>query len=94
MISTHQRDEDPARGPARRGKSTLARRVADRPRETAIPVSEFVTEEAGEGGRRRGFSLEPLGGERGVPPNIELPARGGSGAKASTSRRWSGRPSP
>jgi nucleoside-triphosphatase THEP1 len=48
------------------GKSTLARRLADQLRETGIPVCGFVTEEIREGGRRRGFSLERLGGERGV----------------------------
>jgi nucleoside-triphosphatase THEP1 len=38
-------------GPAR-GKSTVARRLADRLGEEGIPVSGFVTEEIRESGRR------------------------------------------
>src|SRR6266536_2788099 len=54
------------------GKSTVARRLADRLREAQIPVSGFVTEEIRERGRRLGFSLERLGGERGVLAHVEL----------------------
>jgi nucleoside-triphosphatase len=55
------------------GKSTVARRLADRLREDGISVSGFLTEEIRESGRRLGFSLEQLGGERGVLAHIEIP---------------------
>ncbi len=55
------------------GKSTVARRLADRLREAGVPVCGFVTEEIREGGRRLGFALEQLGGERGVLAHVELP---------------------
>jgi nucleoside-triphosphatase len=38
-----------------------------------IPVTGFVTEEICESGRRLGFSLERLGGERGVLAHVDLP---------------------
>ena len=55
------------------GKSTVARRLADRLREDGIPVTGFVTEEIRESGRRLGFSIERLGGERGVLAHVEFP---------------------
>jgi nucleoside-triphosphatase len=55
------------------GKSTVARRLADRLRDEGIRVSGFITEEIREGGRRRGFSVEQLGGELGVLAHIEIP---------------------
>jgi nucleoside-triphosphatase len=55
------------------GKSTVARRLADLLVEDGISVSGFVTDEIREGGRRLGFSLERLGGERGVLAHVELP---------------------
>ena len=55
------------------GKSTVARRLADRLREDGIPVTGFVTEEIWESGRRLGFSIERLGGERGVLAHVEFP---------------------
>jgi nucleoside-triphosphatase len=55
------------------GKSTVARRLADRLGEDAIPVTGFITEEIRESGRRLGFALERLGGERGVLAHVELP---------------------
>jgi nucleoside-triphosphatase len=54
------------------GKSTVARRLADRLVEAGIPVSGFVTEEIRERGRRLGFSIEQIGGDRGVLAHIEL----------------------
>ena len=36
-------------------------------------MSGFVTEEIRESRRRRGFSVERLGGERGVLAHVELP---------------------
>jgi nucleoside-triphosphatase len=38
-----------------------------------IPVSGFVTEELRESGRRLGFSVERLGGERGVLAHVKIP---------------------
>jgi len=55
------------------GKSTVARRLADRLRKEGIAVNGFVTEEIRESGRRLGFSLERLGGERGVLTHVDLP---------------------
>jgi nucleoside-triphosphatase len=55
------------------GKSTVARRLADRLGEDGIPVTGFITEEIRESGRRLGFALERLGGERGVLAHVELP---------------------
>jgi nucleoside-triphosphatase len=55
------------------GKSTVARRLADRLGEDGIPVGGFITEEIREGGRRLGFSIERFGGERGVLAHVDLP---------------------
>jgi nucleoside-triphosphatase len=55
------------------GKSTVARRLADRLSQDGISVSGFITEEIREGGRRLGFSLERFGGERGVLAHVDLP---------------------
>ena len=55
------------------GKSTVARRLADRLSQDGIPVSGFVTEEIRQSGRRLGFSVERLGGERGVLAHVEIP---------------------
>jgi nucleoside-triphosphatase len=55
------------------GKSTVARRVADRLVEDGISVSGFVTQEIRERGRRLGFSIEQIGGSRGVLAHVELP---------------------
>jgi nucleoside-triphosphatase len=55
------------------GKSTVARRLADRLRDEGIPVNGFVTEEIRQAGRRLGFSVERLDGERGVLAHVELP---------------------
>jgi nucleoside-triphosphatase len=55
------------------GKSTVARRFADRRGQDAISVSRFVTEEIRESGRRLGFSLEQLGGQQDVLAHVEIP---------------------
>jgi nucleoside-triphosphatase len=55
------------------GKSTVARRLADRMSQDGITVSGFITEEIRESGRRLGFSLERFGGERGVLAHVDLP---------------------
>jgi nucleoside-triphosphatase len=54
------------------GKSTIARRLADRLSQDGIPVSGFLTEEIRESGRRLGFSLERFGGARGVLAHVDL----------------------
>jgi len=55
------------------GKSTVARRLADRLSQHGTPVSGFLTEEIRESGRRLGFSIERFGGERGVLAHVDLP---------------------
>ena len=55
------------------GKSTIARRLADTLHEHCISVTGFVTEEIRVRGRRVGFSIERLGGERGVLAHVDLP---------------------
>jgi nucleoside-triphosphatase len=55
------------------GKSTIARRLADRLSQDGIPVSGFITEEIRKSGRRLGFSLERFGGEQGVLARVDLP---------------------
>ena len=55
------------------GKSTVAKRVADRLRHDGVAVSGFVTEEIREGRLRVGFSIERLGGGRGVLAHVDLP---------------------
>jgi nucleoside-triphosphatase THEP1 len=70
------------------GKSTVARHLADRLRKEGIAVNGFVTEEIRESGRRLGFSLERLGGERGVLAHVDLPGppRSSTGRCASWQR--------
>jgi nucleoside-triphosphatase len=53
-------------------------------------MSGFVTEEIRESGRRLGFSVERLGGERGVLAHVELPGPPASGGTASISLLSSG----
>ncbi|MFL5377281.1 MAG: NTPase [Thermoleophilaceae bacterium] len=55
------------------GKSTIARRLAGTLGDEGIPVTGFVTEEIRRSGRRLGFSLARLGGERGLLAHVELP---------------------
>ena len=55
------------------GKSTVARRLADRLRREGVAVSGFITEEIRERGRRVGFSIERLDGDRGVLAHVDLP---------------------
>jgi nucleoside-triphosphatase len=60
-------------GPPGAGKSTVARRLADRLGQDGISVSGFVTEEIRGSGRRLGFSLEQLGGQQDVLAHVEIP---------------------
>jgi nucleoside-triphosphatase len=46
------------------GKTTALQRLAKLLREQGVTLAGFVTEEIREGGRRVGFSIETLGGER------------------------------
>lgn len=55
------------------GQSTVARRLADALGEARVPVSGFITDEIRQSGRRLGFSIERLGGERGVLAHVGLP---------------------
>ena len=55
------------------GKTTLFRRLADLLREEGTPVAGFTTEEMREKGRRVGFAIESLDGERATLAHVELP---------------------
>jgi nucleoside-triphosphatase len=48
------------------GKTTIMQRLAEQLRERGVTLAGFVTEEIREGGKRVGFSVETLGGERGT----------------------------
>lgn len=54
------------------GKTTVAQRLVALLREAEVPLSGFLTSEMREGGRRVGFSLETLGGERAVLAHVGL----------------------
>ena len=54
------------------GKTTVARRLADLLRETGLEPKGFVTEELREAGRRVGFAVETLEGERAVLAHVDL----------------------
>lgn len=55
------------------GKTTLARRIVAGLREHDIPVSGFTTEEIREAGKRVGFAIETVDGERGTLAHVDLP---------------------
>jgi nucleoside-triphosphatase len=55
------------------GKTTTLQRLAELLRERNTILSGFVTEEIRERGRRVGFSIETLGGERGTLAHQRLP---------------------
>jgi nucleoside-triphosphatase len=55
------------------GKSTVARRLVDRLRREGVAVGGFITEEIRHSGRRLGFSIERLDGDRGVLAHVDLP---------------------
>jgi nucleoside-triphosphatase len=54
------------------GKTTVARRLAERLREAQVPLTGFVTEELRERGRRVGFAIETFDGERAVLAHVGL----------------------
>ena len=54
------------------GKTTLARRLVAGLRERDIPVTGFTTEELRERGRRVGFAIETVDGERGTLAHVDF----------------------
>ena len=54
------------------GKTTAFRRLAELLRESGAPVVGFTTEEMREGGRRVGFAVESLDGERDTLAHVKL----------------------
>jgi nucleoside-triphosphatase len=54
------------------GKTTVVRRLVDLLRRRDLVVSGFTTEEIREGGRRMGFAVESLGGDRAVMAHIDI----------------------
>jgi nucleoside-triphosphatase len=55
------------------GKTTLARRIVAGLRERDIPVTGFTTEEIRERGRRVGFAVETVTGEKATLAHVDLP---------------------
>jgi nucleoside-triphosphatase len=55
------------------GKTTAFRRLAELLRDAGVPVAGFTTEEIRDRGRRVGFAVESLGGERGTLAHVSLP---------------------
>lgn len=55
------------------GKTTVARRLVERLREAGVSPAGFTTEEIRERGRRVGFAIEDLNGERGVLAHVDFP---------------------
>lgn len=55
------------------GKTTVVRRLVDLLRRRDLVVSGFTTEEIRKGGRRMGFAVESLGGDRAVMAHADLP---------------------
>jgi nucleoside-triphosphatase len=54
------------------GKTTAAGRLAELLREAGVPLSGFLTRELRERGRRVGFEIETLDGERGLLAHVDL----------------------
>jgi nucleoside-triphosphatase len=55
------------------GKTTALQRLAQILRERGATVAGFLTEEIRDGGKRVGFSIETLRGERGTLAHVECP---------------------
>jgi nucleoside-triphosphatase len=55
------------------GKTTVAARVAELLAQRGIAVRGFVTHEVREGGRRVGFDVETMDGERATMAHVSLP---------------------
>jgi nucleoside-triphosphatase len=54
------------------GKTTAARRLVALLRARGVPVRGFTTEELREDGRRVGFAVEAVDGNRGVLAHVDL----------------------
>jgi nucleoside-triphosphatase len=55
------------------GKTTLVRRIVAGLREHDVAVAGFTTEEIREAGKRVGFAIETVGGERDTLAHVDLP---------------------
>jgi nucleoside-triphosphatase len=55
------------------GKSTVARRLIALLRQVGVPVAGFTTQELRGRGRREGFTVESVAGERAVLAHVDLP---------------------
>lgn len=55
------------------GKTTALRRLAELLQERGATLAGFLTEEMRDGGKRVGFSVETLRGERGTLAHVECP---------------------
>jgi nucleoside-triphosphatase len=54
------------------GKTTVVRRLVDLLKAKEVPVKGFLTEEIREGGRRVGFAIEDLAGNRSILAHIDF----------------------
>jgi nucleoside-triphosphatase len=54
------------------GKTTVARRLVDLLRRRGVVVSGFTTQEIRKGGRRMGFTVESVSGERAVMASVRV----------------------
>jgi nucleoside-triphosphatase len=55
------------------GKSTVARRLVGLLRQVGVPVAGFTTQELRGRGRREGFAVESVAGQRAVLAHVDLP---------------------
>jgi nucleoside-triphosphatase len=55
------------------GKTTVARRLLVVLRDAGIPLGGFVTDEIRSGGRREGFAVRTVDGQRDILAHLELP---------------------
>lgn len=55
------------------GKTTVSRRLVETLRARGVQVDGFTTEEIRVAGRRLGFAIETMAGERGVLAHVDLP---------------------
>jgi len=55
------------------GKTMVTRRLVDLLRDARIPLAGFVTHEIRVHGRREGFAVEAISGDRGVLAHLDLP---------------------